>query len=369
MSIVIVSTVAAIVLLLGVLIYTPWRLAHGLGLKRLKPFVYLSSLLLFIGAASMNLVSVYSSVYIDVLYLITSALLGFAFYLFLLFVCYEVIGRAFSIPLKAATPYLLLGASLISVYGIWNAYQFKTRVVEIPTDNLQQPVDIAVLADIQMGGHRGKQYLAEVVSAINAQAPDLVVIPGDLADSNAILTKDNFSPLGDLQAPAYFIEGNHDTYIDKFKLLRIIRQFDVSILENEAVETNGIKLVGLRYMNADENTFDLHPSTEKATIKSVIQTLDLETELPVVLLHHSPVGAEYIEAAGADLFIAGHTHAGGQVFPATVVANGFFYQYSSGLYRRGGLDIFVSPGIGTFFVPMRIGTENELSILRLTPRD
>ena len=82
-------------------------------------------------------------------------------------------------------------------------------------------------------------------------------------------------------------------------------------------------------------------------------------------MHHSPVGATYVADAGVDLSIAGHTHAGGQVFPATLVGCRFFFPYCNGLYNLGDTTIFVSPGVGTFVLPMRIGTDNELTLLRL----
>jgi hypothetical protein len=73
------------------------------------------------------------------------------------------------------------------------------------------------------------------------------------------------------------------------------------------VETHGLQLVGLDYMNADEDTFDLHPSDDSRTIKSVLASLHLKDGMPSVLLHHSPAGAQDAAANGIDLMIAGHT--------------------------------------------------------------
>lgn len=95
----------------------------------------------------------------------------------------------------------------------------------------------------------------------------------------------------------------------------------------------------------------------------------LDPSRPSVLIHHSPVGIQYAERVGVDLFIAGHTHGGGQILPATLIANWLIFPYDSGLYDVGALRLFVSPGIGTFMVPLRIGTQKELTLLRLRPDD
>ena len=85
----------------------------------------------------------------------------------------------------------------------------------------------------------------------------------------------------------------------------------------------------------------------------------------VLLLHHSPTGDQYAAANGIDLMIAGHTH-GGQFFPGTLVAAAIF-PFTHGLYPRGPLQVFVSQGAGTFMSRVRLGTSNELNILRLRP--
>jgi hypothetical protein len=63
--------------------------------------------------------------------------------------------------------------------------------------------------------------------------------------------------------------------------------------------------------------------------------------------------------------IAGHTH-GGQFFPGTLVAAAVF-PFTHGLYHRGPLQVFVSQGAGTYMSRVRLGTSNELNVLRLRP--
>lgn len=141
----------------------------------------------------------------------------------------------------------------------------------------------------------------------------------------------------------------------------------VHVLHNEVVETNGLQLVGLDYMNADAETFNMHPSEDRRTIQSVLSRLRLKRGLASVLMHHSPSGAQYAAAAGIGLMLSGHTHAG-QFFPGTVFAR-WVFEFNRGLSRQGGTQVFVSQGAGTFMARVRIGTLNEINLLRLVPGD
>jgi predicted MPP superfamily phosphohydrolase len=84
-----------------------------------------------------------------------------------------------------------------------------------------------------------------------------------------------------------------------------------------------------------------------------------------LLLLHCPVLRDLPSAAiPADLALAGHTH-GGQVAPlgwAPVRPTGSG-RYVAGWYRDGALPMYVSRGIGTSGLPVRIGATPELVII------
>ena len=222
------------------------------------------------------------------------------------------------------------------------------------------------LSDIHVGHHRGRKYLEKIVEETNRRKPDIVLITGDLIDSEAAFVPGELEPLARFSAPVYYVGGNHEKYVDAERAFALVKKYGVNVLRSQVVETHGLQLVGLDYMNADEDTFDLHPSDDSRTIKSVLASLHLKDGMPSVLLHHSPAGAQYAAANGIDLMIAGHTH-GGQFFPGTLVATAIF-PFTHGLYRRGPLQVFVSQGAGTFMSRVRLGTSNELNILRLRPK-
>lgn len=222
-----------------------------------------------------------------------------------------------------------------------------------------------LISDVHLGHHRGREYLAKLVELTNNEQPDLVLIAGDLLDTEVALQTSVLEPLQALTAPTFYVEGNHELAIDHERSLTLIRDQGVRTLHNEVVNIGGLQLIGLDYMKADAKAFDLHPSADPRTIESTLKTLELDLELPTVLMHHSPVGAEHAEKAGVDLMVAGHTH-GGQLFPATLIARAIF-AFNHGLYKKGARQVFVSAGAGTFLQRVRLGTANEINLLRLEP--
>lgn len=351
----------------GFVAYVGTRLGSLLGVRRRLYLYLITGAIILAALTTSQLTASWDSVLIDRLYLVSGVLLGLLFYVFIWLLVFELLRPLLRIPARAAGVAVLLLATSTTGYGVWNANRFETRIIDVTVPNLARPVDVAVLTDVHMGGHRGKAYLERVVAAINALDPDMIVMAGDLADSNAILRDENFTPLSQLRAPVYFATGNHDTYIDENRLLAIAERQGVHVLHNQIVSVDGLQIASLDYMNGDDRTFDLHPSRGKATIEMTLPKLGLDPSRPSILIHHSPVGIQYAEQAGVDLFIAGHTHGGGQIFPATLLAEWLIYPYSNGLYRIGKMQLFVSPGIGTFMLPLRVGTRNELTLLRLRP--
>ena len=91
-------------------------------------------------------------------------------------------------------------------------------------------------------------------------------------------------------------------------------------------------------------------------------------DAPVIALTHEPSLFPRIPARAA-LTVAGHTHGGQvQLWPRTLFGKEAFDPDSHrlrGAYDVDGRLLFVSPGIGTSIVPMRLGVPPEISRLTL----
>jgi predicted MPP superfamily phosphohydrolase len=72
---------------------------------------------------------------------------------------------------------------------------------------------------------------------------------------------------------------------------------------------------------------------------------------------------------GFDLTMAGHTH-GGQINVEILHQNlnvaRFLTPFVYGRYGQGRASLYVSRGIGTIGIPVRIGARPEITLLRLT---
>lgn len=303
----------------------------------------------------------------SLIFMLAAIIMGFTLYLLLSTILIDILGLIFIIkPLYMGIAALLI-AFIVSAYGIWNSYNLKINEVEIEINGLEKPIRAAHLTDTHLGHFRGASNLKKIVKAINLQQVDVVFFTGDLLDSKIQLKPESMAPLADLEAPVFFVEGNHDLYTGVRAIKRYLDKLGVHVLENEMYEWQGIQIIGLNHMLADSATFNVHVDDQRTTIKSVLEGLDtqLDNTKPTVLLHHSPDGIQYANEAGVDLYLAGHTHAG-QLWPITHIAKAMF-AYNRGMHQFKETLIYVSQGTGTFGPPMRVGTYSELAILNLTP--
>jgi hypothetical protein len=293
--------------------------------------------------------------------------MGFLLYLVLSFLVVDAVGLFVIIsPLVFGVVAFSL-ATVVSIYGIINARTLKVTQVPISIKGLTKSVKAAHLTDTHLGHFRGAKNLQKIVDEINSQNVDVVFFTGDLLDSTIQLKAESMAPLKNLNAPVYFIEGNHDQYTGVDAIKDYLKSIGVNVLSNEITQWNELQVIGLNHMAADSNTNDIHASAARATVQSTLSKLPIDADKPTVLLHHGPSGIKYAQQAGVDLYLAGHTHAG-QMWPATFFAK-LMFEYNRGLHDYKGTKVYVCQGTGTFGPPMRVGTNSELAILQLEPKD
>jgi predicted MPP superfamily phosphohydrolase len=256
-------------------------------------------------------------------------------------------------------------AAIVSIYGLWNASNLKLTEASIPISGLTKPVRAAHLTDTHLGHIRGGDKLQEIVDVINKQNVDVVFFTGDLLDGKIQLKEEAMQPLQNLDAPIYFVEGNHDEYTGVNAIKKYLKRIGVNVLQNEVAQFGELQIIGLNFMMADEKTSSPHSGPGKGTVQSTLSILSIEKDVPTVLLHHGPDGIKYAKEAGIDLYLAGHTHAG-QLWPITHIAK-MMFEVNRGLHDFNGTKVYVSQGTGTFGPPMRVGTDSELAILNLIP--
>lgn len=346
--------------------YVPFRLKRLLDLHRAWPVSVLVAVV--IGGYIALLYSgiyVLDSIAIAWTYNVLGLLFVFAIYLFF----FLVITHPLTLLAKeiAKRPIGISGIVISAFFvalGFIKAQSFSVTHHDVVMNDLAQPVKIVHVPDIHLGAQRGAAYLSEILAVVDSEKPDIVLYNGDLVDSNIALDPELFSLFRSVDAEQYFTTGNHEYYMDTDRALQLIEDAGIRIVRSEMLETHGIQLIGMEYMNADRETYDAHV-VNTLTIQEELPRIERDDHKPSVLVHHSPVGMRYVADGNIDLMLAGHTH-GGQFFPGTALVKYRFPMYS-GRHQIDGLTLLVSQGAGTFGPWMRFGTRNEVQVVSLVP--
>ncbi|MFQ3666542.1 MAG: metallophosphoesterase [Sphingomonadaceae bacterium] len=202
-----------------------------------------------------------------------------------------------------------------------------------------------------------RRRLESIVEQVNALEPDLILLTGDhfggkIWALEAYPIEDALDPLKALSAPlgVVAVRGNHD---DHWVLMRLRRLGTIKVLVNAHVDLGPIVIVGL-------DSAKYGPDLDRAVA-------GVPAGKPVIGLVHEPEVTEWLPPQGWPM-VAGHTH-GGQVHLPLLGAPWAWFQ---GRFpcRRGncevnGWDLFVSSGLGTSILPIRIGVRPEIVVLRL----
>jgi hypothetical protein len=239
----------------------------------------------------------------------------------------------------------------LTVYSFINAWHIEIKSIDMPA-----PVDmtIAQLSDI----HRGsvsENHLRRLVRETNALCPDLVLITGDLLDPAGRLSAESIAPLNDLKAPVYWSTGNHERYAGLDKVMGMLKPTSVVPLRNEVADFKGIQLIGI------------DDSEDHTKLRQVLPSLQFDPDVYTILMYHRPDGFDAAAKAGVNLMLSGHTH-NGQIWPFNWVVQSRF-KYVQGLHRIDSLYLYVSTGSGTWGPPMRLGSRNQITLIRLKKND
>ena len=248
-------------------------------------------------------------------------------------------------------------ATSITAKAINDARHIELEKVEIKIKNLKKSYKILQLSDIHIGGIINKSFMQNIVSRVNACKPDLVVITGDLVDTDVDKAKDALAELKNLNSKfgTFFIVGNHEYFHNIEKIIKRVKELDIRVLENENLyigdEDEGFNLVGV---------YDLFGYRTETFMPNITQALRGKKEdSPTILLAHQPKFIQEVPK-GVDLMLSGHTH-GGQLFPFQALVK-LQQGYVSGLHQHNSeLQIYVNKGTGFWGPPMRLGASAEIT--------
>ena len=267
----------------------------------------------------------------------------------------------------------LLGAILLAglLVAAWGSLVEPARLVVRETaltlpgwPRVLDGLRIAMVSDVHAGSpHVDEAKIERIVNEVGRAAPDVVVLLGDyvisgVAGGRFIDPEHTAQLLGRLRAPlgVYAVLGNHDWWFDGERVRHAFEAAGIPVLENDAVRLErGVWLIGL----ADIWTRTPDLADPLARVPA--------TE-PVIVLSHNPDIFPTVPAR-VTLTLAGHTHGGQVVLPffgRLIVPSRYGQRYAIGHVEEDGRHLFVTPGIGTSVIPVRLGVPPEISVVRLS---
>ncbi len=278
--------------------------------------------------------------------------LGICFQLFLLVAIHDLINLAFAIPNEISAPLLTLIIGVVAIGGFINAQVIKVRNLDINVD-LDASDAVTGLTAIHISdahiGSRSPTLLNRIVKKTNEANPDYVWITGDLIDF-ANISKQQLSPLSEIRAPAFYVIGNHERYVDLEDIDQRLRELGVKVLRNESITHGPFQIIGI------------DDAERKTMVSEQLTHITVSDEHYPVLLYHRPDGLEAAAAKGIRLMLCGHTH-NGQLVPFNFIVKKFFPRIQ-GLFCIGNTTLYVSPGVGTWGPVLRIGSRSEIAHIK-----
>lgn len=266
----------------------------------------------------------------------------------------------------------VLGSTVASLGGVGSGVAVAQALsgpqvvsVQVPIARLPRSLagfTIAQISDLHIAPQLGLDYVEETVRRANALNPQLIAITGDLLDGPIDTLRDMAAPLTQLKAPhgVYFVTGNHEYYsgtVDAW--LEELTRLGVRVLRNACVPIgDGAECFDL----AGVDDLSAHGDGHGVDLPKALQTH--QPSRPLVLLAHQPKMIFEAAAAGVNLMLCGHTHAG-QIWPL-----GWFVRlvqpYVQGLSQHAPQTyIYVNRGTGYVGPPMRLPQPPELTLVTL----
>ena len=215
---------------------------------------------------------------------------------------------------------------------------------------------IGFLTDLHRSATVSHDMIAGAVRSVMAHSPDLIIVGGDyVTNRDRRYVQPAADALSGLHAPhgVFAVLGNHDDERDvtpalsaaHFEVLRDART-------RVTVKNEPVDLAGLRYW-----THRVQDITR--VLRGASPTL--------ILIAHTPKRLIEAAALSVPLMLSGHTHGGQIVLPGLGAIAAREFPVVAGSARRDNTTAFVSRGVGTVYIPVRLNCPPEVAILKINP--
>ena len=280
-----------------------------------------------------------------------------------------------------------LALSFITFGFMWwgaliNRYDINVNEVDVEILNLPESFEgyrVAQISDLHLGTYqKDTLFISTLVDSINNLDVDVVVFTGDIVNRTTNELAPFITTLSRIKARdgVYSILGNHDygdysdwasdedkkanndlmsDYQCKMGWNLLLNETRYLKRGNDSIAVIGVENVGDPPFKNYGSLKDAYPDLNDSTVK--------------ILLSHNPAHWEREisnhNERNIALTLSGHTHAM-QISLLGISPASLRYKYWSGLYADdSNQKLYVNVGVGTVAMPMRIGANPEITILKL----
>jgi uncharacterized protein len=254
--------------------------------------------------------------------------------------------------LKGALATAIGGLTGAVSYGVaYERHRLAVTEATLPFSGLPPALDglrVALLTDIHHSSLVPADDVTRAVELARSTDPDLIVLGGDYVTYG---DRGFVEPVAELLSPlrapngVFAILGNHD---DDREMPAALARRGITVLKDQRtrvfIRGDGLEIAGIRFW-----------TRRPADIGRVLKGAND----PVLLLAHDPRRLTEAAVLNVPAVLSGH------VLPGVGAIARARFPIVAGLGRRQNSSIFVSRGIGTVYVPVRINCPPEVALITL----
>ncbi len=260
----------------------------------------------------------------------------------------------------------VLMTALIFTYGYFNIRNVIRTDYTVTTEkNIEKDFRVLLITDSHYGTIFQSEKLKELKAEMDTVGADIVILAGDIVDESTSKEqmKEIFKEFGSIQSTygVYFTYGNHDRqrysmdseYTEE-ELKVAIESAGIHLLHDDVMEVmEGVTIIGREDYGRD--------GKDRMAIDDLVKQVNSEDYL--ILADHQPMEYEKNAAAGIDLMVSGHTHAG-QIFPAGAIMTLFHTSDQCyGITKEGNMQAVTTAGIAGWGYPIRTERHSEYTVI------
>jgi uncharacterized protein len=229
---------------------------------------------------------------------------------------------------------------------------------DIPVSGLPPALDglrVGLITDIHHSNTVAAEDVTRAVTLLHASKPDLVVLGGDYVTfgnrAYVDAVAELLSPLADAPNGSFAVLGNHD---DDRDMPAALSRHGFTVLKDQrttiSVRHETLDVVGIRFWTR--------------RMEHVTQALK-GAGPTTMLLAHDPRRLAQAAQLDVPLVLSGHTHGGQMLLPGVGAIAAREFPVLAGFARQLNTSLFVSRGVGTVYMPVRINCPPDIAVLTL----